>query len=475
MTPQEILLKYFGYADFRGQQTKIINSIISGKDTFVIMPTGGGKSLCYQIPGLYFPGTTVVISPLISLMQDQVQALQQRGIQATFLNSSLQQSELEMRLSNLSKYKFIYLAPERLTSQKMVELFNQIEISLIAVDEAHCISEWGHDFRPPYLQISQFVKKLNSDPPVIALTATATPKTQQEIVGSLELQNPNIFLGNFTRDNLQLIIKKNRSFVEKEIDLIKIIKRHKDNSGIIYTQTRQQAEELSELINYYFPKYNCRFYHGGMNSDDRKCIQEKFINNEINLITATNAFGMGVDKANVRFVIHWGPSSSIENYYQEVGRAGRDGIKSKCYLLYIEKDFSINQKLICNSNSLQQKRKIEKLNQLENLIKSKQCLNRLINKYFGDKSNKKDTCDCYNCKPIRLMFEKDEQQLAKKLINLRDRLNKKTKVKKNYILTDQLIAYLTLLRPQTKSELMKIPGIGPGWVNAWSDDIMSLV
>lgn len=475
MTPREILFKYFGYSGFRDQQTEIVNSVITGQDTFVIMPTGGGKSLCYQIPGLYLPGSTIVISPLISLMQDQVQALEQRGVKATFLNSSLDEIELKNRLENLSQYKFIYLAPERLSSATMIKLLSRIEVSLVAVDEAHCISEWGHDFRPPYLQISQFVSQLKNRPPVIALTATATPQTQQEIVQSLKLIKPNIFLGSFTRNNLQLLIKKNRSHVEREIDFIKIIKKYDGQSGIIYTQTRQQAEEISQLVNYYFPHFSCHFYHGGMDNKNRKNIQEQFIKNKINLITATNAFGMGVDKANVRFVIHWGPSSSIENYYQEVGRAGRDGLDSQCYLLYLEKDFLINKQLISQTEEQFQKRKQKKLDQLEVLIKNKACLNQSLSQYFGDNGDNELTCNCYNCQQFQLIFEKEDQILAKKLIKYRKIISGKNCVHANYIMTDQLIAYLTLLRPKTKTDLLKIPGIGRGWVNAWSDDIMSLI
>lgn len=501
MNLEKTLQDYFGYNSFRSNQKDIVSSVINGFDTLVIMPTGGGKSLCYQIPGLILSGTTIVISPLISLMQDQVEALEKRNIKATYINSSLSKEELDSRLNNISCYKFIYLAPERLQTKSWLEASQNLNISLIAIDEAHCISQWGHDFRPPYLQISSYIsqiEKKNSRPIIIALTATATPHTKNEIISSLNLIKPNIFLGSFTRKNLVLIIKHYPTYFEKELALFKILNQHPKQSGIIYTQTRKQSNYLAQLINFYFPKQNCHSYHAGLDSATRASIQTKFVNSEINLITATNAFGMGVDKANVRFVIHFGTPGSIENYYQEVGRAGRDNQTSWCYLLFHPQDLQINQQLLENSNQKQRRIKEKKLEQMMELINNKICLTKTLTQYFeGDKDNiknnkskknKKKTkqildkldkkeeennnCQCNICSPKQVNFSKKQIVVIQRLLKLRQKIMKKQKINKNQIMTDQVIAYLSLLNPKTKRNLLKVPGIGQGWVDKWSDDII---
>lgn len=474
MTPEQILYSYFGYKKFRSNQKQIINSVISGNDTLVIMPTGGGKSLCYQVPGLYFSGTTIVISPLISLMQDQVEALTKKNISATYLNSSLSNVELKNRLENLSEYKFIYLAPERLQTNSWLKASKKLEISLIAIDEAHCISEWGHDFRPPYMEISKYVEKIKNRPPLIALTATATPTTKNEIMNFLKLNKPNVFQGSFTRTNLNLIIKEYETNFEKQLTLFKIILNHNNQSGIIYTQTRQQSDYLAELVSYYFPRQNCHSYHAGLSSETRASIQTQFINGQINLITATNAFGMGVDKANVRFVIHFGPPSSIENYYQEVGRAGRDNLTSWCYLLYHLNDLKINEQLLENNHGLQKKVKQEKLKQMIKLITNKKCLTSSLASYFGDNSeDSSQSCQCGYCTPLEIGFSKDQTQVIIHLVKLRKNISQKLRINTNQIMTDQVIAWLALLKPNKKNELLKIPGIGQGWVDRWADDIIT--
>lgn len=479
MNLEKTLKNYFGYDSFRSNQKDIVSSVVNGYDTLVIMPTGGGKSLCYQIPGLVLPGVTIVISPLISLMQDQVEALEKRTLKATYINSSLTKDELRARLVNLKEYKFIYIAPERLQTSSWRNSSKELNIGLIAIDEAHCISQWGHDFRPSYLQISSYislVEKRGSRPAIIALTATATPETKEEIITSLKLRDPKIFLGSFTRKNLTLIIKHYPTTFEKQLALFKILIKHLGQSGIIYTQTRQQSNYLSQLINFYFPKQNCHSYHAGLDSETRADIQTKFINSEINLITATNAFGMGVDKANIRFVIHFGSPGSIENYYQEVGRAGRDNQASWCYLLYHQDDLKINKQLLEQTVGEQQKVKLDKLEKMMELISDKKCLTQTLSQYFGDKKIvEKDlptNCQCNICVPLEILFSNEQIKIIKKLINLRSKLAKKNKLNINQVMTDQVIAYLSLIKPQSNDKLLKIPGIGQGWVDRWSNDII---
>jgi ATP-dependent DNA helicase RecQ len=471
---EKTLKNYFGYDSFRSNQKDIVTSVVNGNDTLVIMPTGGGKSLCYQIPGLVLSGVTIVISPLISLMQDQVEALEKRQIKATYINSSLSKKELKKRLDNLEEYKFIYIAPERLQTKSWLTASKDLNISLIAIDEAHCISQWGHDFRPPYLQIDQYIGELKIRPVIIALTATATLKTKEEIISSLKLIAPNIFLGSFTRKNLTLIIKHYDTSFEKELTLFKILIKHTNQSGIIYTQTRKQANYLSQLINFYFPKQNCHSYHAGLDSETRASIQTRFINNKINLITATNAFGMGVDKANVRFVIHFGSPGSIENYYQEVGRAGRDNKTSWCYLLYHAKDLKINKQLIKKAVGIQREVREEKLKKMMGLINDNLCLTNALTMYFDDKqkSEKINNCQCNICIPLEINFSKKQIKTIVKLVKFRKQTTKQQKLNPNKIMTDQVIAYLSLLQPKTKEKLTRIPGIGQGWVDRWSDDII---
>jgi ATP-dependent DNA helicase RecQ len=476
MQLEEILSTYFGYTSFRSPQKEIITSVIAQQDTLVIMPTGGGKSLCYQIPGLYFSGTTLVISPLISLMQDQVHALQKRNIKAVYINSSLTAKELNTIKKNITQYKFIYLAPERLLTKEWLKISQLVKISLIAIDEAHCISEWGHDFRPPYMQIAQYLKTLQVRPPLIALTATATPKTQSEIIQSLTLIKPTIFRGSFRRSNLQLGIKKCPTTFEKNLTVLMLLYKHANQSGIIYTQTRKQSEAVAGLINFYDPRFSCHAYHAGLESSQRKEIQEQFIANKIKLITATNAFGMGVDKANVRFVIHLGPSNSLENYYQEVGRAGRDGLHSACYLLYHSHDITINQQLLTNTLPEHLAVKQDKLQKMLGLLHTKKCLTNVIQQYFEGKSKQKEeSCNCSNCKLLSITFTDSQLKIIKKIVEYRNKISKRLHINQNKIMTDQMIAYTGLLQPQTKSDWLKIPGIGQGWVDRWSDAIIPLV
>jgi ATP-dependent DNA helicase RecQ len=431
MTPLQTLQKFWGYPKFRKGQLKIINSILNDKDTLAILPTGGGKSVCYQVPGLIKDGQTLVISPLISLMKDQVEQLQQRNITAVYLNSSLPKSELKQLLKNLDQYKFIYLSPERLHNRSFIKTVKKLEISLIAVDEAHCISLWGHDFRPEYQQINQFINQLSTRPTIAALTATATSLVQKDIINSLQLQNPNIFQNSFARHNLNLITHYTQTIKDKELALLTILKAHPQQNGIIYCSTRNSTKYVSRLINHFFPNLNSGFYHGGLNNKQRSQIQEKFVTGKIKIITATNAFGMGVDKSDVRFVVHWQIPSCLENYYQEAGRAGRDHQPAHCYLLASPHDLTVPWQFINLAPPLRKKHLQHQLQAMIQYIITPTCKQNFILNYFGEKTT--HPCHhCSNCRPLQTQLN---------------------------------TSYTQILQPQTKSQYLKIPGFGLGWYN----------
>lgn len=464
------LKNYFGYDNFRSGQREIISSILKFRDTLAILPTGGGKSICYQVPGLILPGATVVVSPLISLMQDQVDALNKKKIPAIFLNSSLSHSDLKEKLSELKKYKFIYVAPERLMSQNWLSACKKIKISQLAVDEAHCIAQWGHDFRPSYFKISRFIKTLKKRPIITALTATATPQTQAEIASSLQMKNPQIFKKSFARNNLSLKMYNFETNVEKEISLFKILTHHKKQSGIIYTQTRAHAEYISQIVNHLLGEKTCLAYHAGLGAKLRSNIQKQFVSGRIKLIAATNAFGMGIDKSNVRFVIHFGPPGSIENYYQEVGRAGRDGNTSSCYLLMTSADKEISRSFLDKSQQTFSTH-LQKLNSMFGLIDDKKCKMTCILDYFGELASS-ECKSCNNCQPQKINFTDLQSLIISRLLSLRQIQIKKSKIHKNQFMTDQTIAWVSLLQPKSESELLKVPGIGTGWVEKYKDVIM---
>jgi len=342
----ELLDQYFGFDSFRKPQEEIISHIISGKHSLVIMPTGSGKSLTYQIPALMLPGLTLVISPLIALMKDQVDGLVKRGIDAAFINSSLGKKERELRYKNVreGKYKLLYVTPERFRKKEFVEVLRKREISLLAVDEAHCISEWGHDFRPDYTRLAEF-RELISNPTTIALTATATPDVQKDIIIQLNLkvEEVEVFHQGINRPNLYLEVKSVWGEQEKLEQILDITNQHKGN-GIIYFVLIKDLKSMSDLLNRKRIKH--LRYHGDLENKERKFVQEKFMSGENNLVLATNAFGMGIDKENIRYVIHTQIPGSLEAYYQEIGRAGRDGKDSVCSLLYDEQDLNIQLEFI---------------------------------------------------------------------------------------------------------------------------------
>lgn len=420
MNAKEVLKTYYGYDSFRTGQENIINAILSGRDVLAIMPTGAGKSICYQVPALLLPGITIVISPLISLMQDQVKALNEAGIHAAFINSSLTDSQISKALERAKEgvYKIIYVAPERLESWEFLQFAEKAEISMVTVDEAHCISQWGQDFRPSYLKIVEFVKNLAKRPILSAFTATATEEVKNDILCILGLDNPKITITGFDRANLYYRVEQ----VKKKDDfVVKYIEKHPSESGIIYCATRKNVDNLHELL---FKKgIAVTKYHAGIDNEIRKKNQEDFIYDRAPIIIATNAFGMGIDKSNVRYVIHYNMPQSMENYYQEAGRAGRDGEASQCILLFSQQDIMINKFLLEKKDftdiseediELIQQRDIKRLQVMEGYCKTTTCLRNYILEYFGEKTVQ--ACDsCGNCH--REYKEVDMTEAAKWIIN----------------------------------------------------------
>ena len=397
MDLQNILKTYFGYDEFRNGQDKLIESIIEGRDALGIMPTGGGKSICYQLPAIALDGITIVISPLISLMKDQVDSLNELGINAAFINSTLDNDEFLQILEGIraNSYKIVYVAPERLNTDSFINLVKDIRISLVAVDEAHCISQWGHDFRPSYLEIPRFINSLKQRPAVAAFTATATKEIIKEIKRLIGLRNPIEVTTGFDRPNLYYQVLK---VSNKSKFLIEYLNENfKTESGIVYCATRKSVESLVKILN--DKGFSAVGYHGGMNSEERQNNQDEFILGNKRLIVATNAFGMGIDKPDVRFVIHYNMPKNMEAYYQEAGRAGRDGEKSDCILLYSASDI-VKQKLMIQNDDIDPKRQemlYKNLQYLVNYCNTNDCLRNQILNYF-DEDSASDKCkNCSNC------------------------------------------------------------------------------
>ncbi|MCT4592979.1 MAG: DNA helicase RecQ [Anaeromicrobium sp.] len=394
--PQHILKKYYGYENFRKGQESIIDSILNKNDTFAIMPTGGGKSICFQIPALLLEGLTLVISPLISLMKDQVDGLESIGIKGTYINSLLDNKEVAYRIKRAKEgeYKLLYVAPERLQSWEFCQLLRSINISLIAVDEAHCVSQWGHDFRPSYRYITELIKELPNRPIVAAFTATATEQVRNDVLNLLELKNENTYITGFDRENLSFSVVRGAN---KKDYIINYVEENKDEVGIIYGATRKEVESLHENLR--AKGYAVGKYHGGLSAQERKESQEAFLYDDIKIIVATNAFGMGIDKSNVRYVIHHNMPKNMEAYYQEAGRAGRDGEPSECILLFAAQDVLLQKFLMEQSNiSLdREKNEYRKLQEMVDYCHTTKCLRKYILEYFGEE-NVEDKCDnCSTC------------------------------------------------------------------------------
>lgn len=419
-TPEEALKVLFGYDSFRPGQKLVIDSILQGRDAFAVMPTGAGKSVCYQIPAMLLPGITLVISPLISLMQDQVKALNEAGVSAAFINSSLSEKSFyeTVRKARQGLYKIIYVAPERLLTDGFLDLAKEVQISMITVDEAHCISQWGQDFRPSYMKIVEFVRLLDERPIISAFTATATENVREDIVCTLGLMNPYTLVTGFDRDNLFFKVDKPKN---KDQYIIDYLANNPGDSGIIYCATRKNVDRLYELLK--SRGVSVAKYHAGMGAAERKQMQDDFVFDYTSIVVATNAFGMGIDKSNVRFVIHYNMPQSMENYYQEAGRAGRDGLGAKCILLFSPQDIVINRFLLDHKEMSDldpadldtvRERDTKRLQIMERYCYTTECLRNYILKYFGENPDK--PCeDCGNC--LREFETLDMTKEAKKIIN----------------------------------------------------------
>ncbi|MFK9091085.1 DNA helicase RecQ [Bacillus salipaludis] len=418
-----LLESHFGYSAFRNGQEQAIRSVLAGSNTICVMPTGGGKSICYQIPALVLPGTTIVISPLISLMKDQVDALIQAGIPAAFINSSLSYNEANERIRDAKqgKYKLLYIAPERLDSYEFVEDLKNMDIPLVAVDEAHCISQWGHDFRPSYRHIQQMVKSLPQRPNVLALTATATPRVREDICHLLNIDERNTIITGFERENLSFSVIKGQ---DRQKFLLDYLKKNEQEAGIIYAATRKNVDQLYERLKK--EKINVARYHAGMGDKDRAREQERFLEDKASVMVATSAFGMGIDKSNIRYVVHYQMPKNMESYYQEAGRAGRDGLDSECIMLYSPQDVQVQRFLIDQSSDRSRiTQELEKLQQMADYCHTENCLQEFILKYFGETET--DSCGrCGNCLDSRVSIDvtKEAQMVMSCVIRMGQRFGK---------------------------------------------------
>lgn len=502
MNINQTLKQYFGYDSLRTGQEELINGILAGHDVLGIMPTGAGKSLCYQLPALMLKGITLVISPLISLMSDQVKALNQAGVHAAYINSSLTENQIRMALSYASqgRYKIIYVAPERLNTPRFLDFACNADISMLTVDEAHCISQWGQDFRPSYLEIAGFLTRLPRRPIVSAFTATATERVKNDIVASLGLNNPVTMVTGFDRPNLFFRVVTRKGGSQKDNSIINYVKKHEDESGIIYCATKKNVDKLYTLLNE--QGISASRYHAGLSNDERKQNQEDFTYDRIRVMVATNAFGMGIDKSNVRYVLHYNMPQSLEYYYQEAGRAGRDGEEAECVLFFSKQDIMINKFLLQNKASAgdvasdMQKTANDqrKLQQMINYCETDKCLREFILSYFGDTT----PCICNKCSNCVVVEDEEEEtyvetgkkrkkaaQLAglnelgaalfEKLRSVRTELAAEKSVPPYIICSDKTLKDICAKLPRDKEQLADVYGMGEQKIQNYGEAFVTAV
>ena len=479
-----VLKQVFGYDSFRPGQETLVDSLLSGRDTMGIMPTGAGKSICFQVPGILLPGISLVISPLISLMRDQVNALVQAGVRGAFLNSSLTLGQYRKALYNARQgmYKIIYVAPERLLTPDFLDFAKSANISMVCVDEAHCVSQWGQDFRPGYLRIRQFLQELPRRPVVGAFTATATAQVRRDILNLLGLENPTMVVTGFDRKNLYFGVRKPK---DKFQELLSILREEGPKSGIVYCATRKLVEEVCQRLQ------DCGFsaarYHAGLEDEERQRSQEDFLYDRVTVMVATNALGMGIDKSNVSYVIHYNMPKDLESYYQEAGRAGRDGSPARCILLYSGSDVRLNRFMIEQDKENEEldeetarqvrEKELERLKQMTFYATSRHCLRRFQLRYFGERQIP-DTCgNCSVClgerwdaQPEKSVYRPAKKysppeapadpELFQRLRRLRLALAQSGGVPPYAVFTDATLREMCVRKPQNRRELMAIPGVG---------------
>lgn len=502
MNINQTLKQYFGYDSLRTGQEELINGILAGHDVLGIMPTGAGKSLCYQLPALILKGITLVISPLISLMSDQVKALNQAGVHAAYINSSLTENQIRMALSYASqgRYKIIYVAPERLNTPRFLDFACNADISMLTVDEAHCISQWGQDFRPSYLEIAGFLTRLPRRPIVSAFTATATERVKNDIVASLELNNPVTMVTGFDRPNLFFRVVTRKGGSQKDNSIINYVKKHEDESGIIYCATKKNVDKLYTLLNE--QGISAGRYHAGLSNEERKQNQENFTYDRIRVMVATNAFGMGIDKSNVRYVLHYNMPQSLEYYYQEAGRAGRDGEEAECVLFFSKQDIMINKFFLQNkatagdvaSDMQKTANDQRKLQQMINYCETDKCLREFILSYFGDTT----PCICNKCSNCVVVEDEEEEtyvetgkkrkkaaQLAglnelgvalfEKLRSVRTELAAEKSVPPYIICSDKTLKDMCAKLPRDKEQLADVYGMGEQKIQNYGEAFVTAV
>lgn len=503
MNLYQTLKHYFGYDTLRPGQQDLMEGILNGSDVLGIMPTGAGKSLCYQVPALMLPGITIVISPLISLMSDQVKALNQAGVHAAYINSSLTENQIRAALlyAAQGQYKIIYVAPERLNTMRFLDFACRADISMVTVDEAHCISQWGQDFRPSYLEIADFLARLPRRPVVSAFTATATERVKQDITGSLHLQNPVTVVTGFDRPNLFFRVVKRKGGKETDNSILNYVKRHEDESGIIYCATKKNVDSVCELLLQH--GILAGRYHAGLSLEERKESQDDFTYDRIRVMVATNAFGMGIDKSNVRYVLHYNMPQSLEYYYQEAGRAGRDGEEAECVLFFSKQDIMINKRLLdykateggyTAGDPAVRANEQRKLNQMIHYCETDECLRQYILNYFGDHS----PCICEKCSNCVVTEDEVEenyietgrakkktaeladlteegQELFEKLRKCRSELAAKQGVPPFIICSDKTLKDMCARCPADKTQMADVYGMGAQKIASYGESFAEII
>ena len=499
----QILKEIFGYDSFRKGQEEIVDQILNGRDVLAIMPTGAGKSLCYQVPALLMSGITIVVSPLISLMIDQVKALNEAGVHAAYINSALTERQITkaLELAAAGRYKMIYVAPERLLTPRFLDFACHTELSMVTIDEAHCISQWGQDFRPSYLEIADFLARLPRRPVVSAFTATATERVKQDITGSLHLQNPVTVVTGFDRPNLFFRVVKRKGGKETDNSILNYVKRHEDESGIIYCATKKNVDSVCELLLQH--GILAGRYHAGLSLEERKESQDDFTYDRIRVMVATNAFGMGIDKSNVRYVLHYNMPQSLEYYYQEAGRAGRDGEEAECVLFFSKQDIMINKRLLdykateggyTAGDPAVRANEQRKLNQMIHYCETDECLRQYILNYFGDHS----PCICEKCSNCVVTEDEAEenyietgrakkktaeladlteegQELFEKLRKCRSELAAKQGVPPFIICSDKTLKDMCARCPADKTQMADVYGMGAQKIASYGNNFTEII